>query len=345
MIAADSYRALHQDLVRAGCFRAPTVRSWAKFGLSLAVAAAFALPVYAASSPWALLLLVPSALFLSTAILLGHEAAHGAACAKGWQNDLLVFVSFGILSGVATTFWKPKHNVVHHASPNVPGVDRDLKLGPIALDGASHRRANSAGRWLHRNVQAALVWPLTLLLAPLMRVRSLVVLGRAAVAGGIDRAWALDAAALALHYALWLVVPAVWVGFGWALAIYVALFAGVGLVLSFIFLLGHTGLPLVSHFDDPWSLQVLTSRTVRLSPLGRWFWVGLDTQLAHHLFPKMSHFHAARADAPIREWCLAHGLTPVEQSVWAATADVARHFVTSWRDEPVDARTAGWDGR
>lgn len=175
-------------------------------------------------------------------------------------------------------------------------------------------------------MQGVFVWPLTSLLAPLLRARSLVVLGRALIEG---RAWARDRLALVLHYSLWLALPTLWTGFGWALVIYLVIFGGGGLVLSFIFLLGQTGMPLVRDFDDPWSLQILTSRTVRLSPVGRWFWVGLDAQLAHHLFPKISHLRVGRAREPIRAWCLAHGLTPVEQDLWQATRAVARHFVTS----------------
>lgn len=340
MIEPRAYRDLHQELTRAGCFEAPTRRSWAKFGLSLGTALLFSLPVYFVTSWISLVLLVPGALFLSTAILMGHEAAHGSACAKGWQNDLLVFVGFGVISGVGATFWKPKHNVIHHGSPNVPGVDRDLRLGPITVDAVRHGEASTAGRWIHRNVQAVLVWPLTLFLAPLMRVRSLVVLGQRLASGGVDRAFGRDVVALCLHYVLWLVLPSLWVGPGWALLVYLLIFAVVGSVLSFIFLLGHTGLPLVSQADDPWSLQILTSRTVRLSPVGRWFWVGLDQQLAHHLFPKMSHLHAIRADARIHTFCRQHGLAPVEQTVGEAFSDVARHFLTSWRDTPIDARSS-----
>ncbi|TVQ94852.1 MAG: hypothetical protein EA397_00790 [Deltaproteobacteria bacterium] len=339
MIAAKSYRDLHHKLTRIGCFEAPTARSWAKFLLSLGLALLFTLPVYVAASWWSLLLLLPGGLFLSTAILIGHEAAHGAACEKGWQNDLLVFLGFGVISGVGATFWKPKHNVLHHQNPNVPGVDRDLLLGPVSVDAARHREASAGGKWFHRNLQAALVWPLTLFLAPLMRVRSLIVLGQNLWGGRVDRAWMRDVVALSLHYALWLVIPSLGVGWAWALLLYLLLFAVVGGVLSFIFLLGHTGLPLVSQADDPWTLQILTSRTVRLSRVGRWFWVGLDQQLAHHLFPKMSHVHAPRADGPIHDFCREHGLEPVEQTLGEASWNVARHFLTSWRDTPIDART------
>lgn len=345
MISSASYRALRKDLVQAGCFEAPTLRSWGKFTLALGIAAALTLPVYAASSAWWLLLLIPASLFLGTAIMIGHEAAHGSACNKGWQNDLLVLAGFGLLSGISTTFWKYKHNVLHHGNPNVPGVDRDLLLGPIAVSGAQHRAGSGAGQWFHRYLQGILVWPLTGFLGPLMRVRSAMVLGRALLAGKADRAWVADALAVSLHYVLWLVVPSFFVGFGWALIIYLTIFVGVGFMLSFIFLLGHTGLPLVEAYDDPWSLQIHTARTVRLTAFGRWFWVGLDSQLVHHLFPKMSHLRAPRAAAPVRAWCLEHGLEPLEENVWQATASVAGHLVTSWKDEPVDLRVDGVESR
>lgn len=340
MITSDSFKALHQELAAAGCFEAPTARSWAKFGLALGLSMAIVVPVYMAASWWALLALVPASVLLCTAIMVGHEGAHGAACEKPWQNELLVSVAFGIVSGVSTTFWKYKHNVLHHGNPNVPDKDRDLNLGPVVMAKFQYDRMPAPLQWFQRNLQGFALWPLTAFLAPLMRVRSFTVLYEHLRDGKADRGWAIDLAGVLAHYVAWLVIPSFFVGFGWALAVYLVLFAGVGAMLSYIFLLGHTGLPLASDWDDRWSLQVHTTRTVKMGPIGRWFWVGLDAQLAHHLFPKISHLNLPKAEAPIRAWCARHGLEPLEQDVWTATADVVRHVFTSWKDEPVDLRRA-----
>lgn len=339
MITAESFRSLHQELSTRGAFRAPTARSWVKFLALTAVSLAVTVGVYQAQTPLALLILLPTSLLLGTAIMIGHEAGHGSACEEEWQNDLLITVAFGALSGISTLFWKYKHNVLHHGSPNVPEKDRDLLLGPVALTKAQHEYMPAPLPWFHRHLQAYLFWPLTSFLGILMRIRSLMVLGGLLREGKVDRAWIIDAAAVSLHYVLWLILPSLYVGFGWALAVYLVIFAGVGVMLSYIFMLGHTGLPLVSAWDDRWSLQILTSRTVRLGPVGRFFWVGLDAQLAHHLFPKISHFNLPLAEAPVRDWCVANGLPPVEQGLRKATVDVARHLKTSWMDEPRDLRT------
>ena len=338
MITAEAFKTLYQDLVAKGAFVAPTKRSWTKFILLVGVTAAILRWVYQAHTPLALLVLLPTSLLLGAAIMIGHEAGHGSACAKEWQNELLIAAAFGVVSGVASTFWKFKHNVLHHGSPNVPEKDRDLLLGPVALTREQHEYMPAPLPWFHRHLQAYAFWPLTSFLGLLMRLRSIMVLGELARDGKIDRAWATDVVALTLHYVLWLVIPGMLFGFGWALAVYLVIFAGVGVMLSFIFMLGHTGLPLVSDWDDRWSLQIRTSRTVRTGRIGRFFWVGLDAQLAHHLFPKISHFKLPLAEEPIRAWCMKNGVPPVEREMWPAFVEVAAHLKTSWKDVPVDLR-------
>ncbi len=340
MVSSESYKALQQELTAAGCFDAPTYRTWLKFAFATGLALAITLVVFASSSWWALLALIPASLFLGTAIMIGHEGAHGAACEKEWQNDLLVSVAFGVVSGVSSTFWKYKHNVLHHGSPNVLGKDRDLLLGPVVVAKVHYDAMPAPLQWFQRNLQAVMLWPLSAFLSLLMRVRSITVLSQHLVQGKADAAWAVDLLGVVMHYVLWIALPAYFVGIGWTLAIYMVLFAGVGVMLSYIFMLGHTGLPLAAQWDDRWSLQVLTARTVTLGPIGRWFWIGLDAQMAHHLFPKISHLNQPKAAATIRAWCRKNGLEPVEQDVWTATRDVVKHLLTSWQDEPVDLRRA-----
>lgn len=344
MITSESFRALHQELAALGSFEAPTARSWAKFVITAGIGLAACGYAYQAQTALSLLLLLPASLMMGTAIMIGHEGAHGAACEKAWQNDLLVAVGFGMLSGISSLFWKHKHNVLHHGSPNVPEKDRDLLLGPIAVTKAQHDARPAWWQWFHRNLQAYALWPLTAFLAPLMRVRTFVVLSEHARAGKLDRAWWIDVAAVSAHYVMWLVVPTYFVGFAWAFAVYFVMFAGVSVMLSYIFMLGHTGLPLAGQWDDRWSLQIHTSRNVRLGPIGRFFWVGLDAQLTHHLFPKISHFKLPATHDAVQRWCVQHGYAYVEHEVLPATWDVFQHLRVSWQDVPVDLRrhpTAG----
>lgn len=339
MITAASFRELHDELAALGSFEAPTFRSWLKFLICAGVSLAVVAQVYVASSAWALLWLLPASLLMGAAIMIGHEAAHGAACEKAWQNDLLVAVGFGTLSGVSSLFWKHKHNVLHHGSPNVPGKDRDLLLGPIAVTKEQYD-TRPMFQWFARNLQGYLMWPLSAFLAPLMRVRTFTILSQAALAGKIDRVWVIDVVAVSLHYVLWLGIPTYYFGFAWSFAVYFVVFSGVSLMLSYIFMLGHTGLPLAGEWDDRWSLQILTSRNVRLGPVGRFFWVGLDAQLTHHLFPKISHFKLPATRDAVNRWCARHGFAYIEQDVVSSTVDVARHLFVSWKDVPVDLRRA-----
>ena len=308
MITAADARVLRNDLQDAGALSAPTMRSWTKFLGMLALGSASLAAMLVAPLAVSILVLTPLAgLFLGVAILMGHEAAHGASCRARWQNELMLFLSFGVLAGVSTRFWVWKHNGLHHTYPNVPGEDRDLHLGPMAVSAEQHAGSSTAVRWFQRNLQFLMLWPAGSLLALVMRVRSVRFLVDRARKEGIDRAWLLDAGALCSHYLIWLVLPSLFLPL-WAVAgIYLGVFGVVGLLLAFIFNLAHTGRPLVHTWPDPWTLQIVTVRNVVVGPAFRWVWCGLDRQLEHHLCPGVSHLNLAVATPIVRAWVEKHG--------------------------------------
>lgn len=336
MITAADARLLRRDLEAVGALRAPSARSWLKFlgMLGLGLGCLLVLPVL----PWPVALLVATplaGLFLGVAILMGHEAAHGAACRARWQNELMLHLAFGVLAGVSAQFWKWKHNGLHHSFPNVPGKDQDLHLGPIAVSAEQHRQSSAPVRWFQRNAQALLLWPAGTLLGLVMRTRSIRYLVRQAATKGIDRAWLVDAGALVSHYILWLVLPALVFPIWAVLGTYVLVFGVVGFMLSLIFNLAHTGRPLVETYPDPWTLQIATVRNVIVSRWFRWIWCGLDRQLEHHLMPSLSHLNLPSAAPVVRDWVESHGHTVDAESTWRCVGLVTQHLRESWQDTPI----------
>ena len=112
-----------------------------------------------------------------------------------------------------------------------------------------------------------------------------------------DRQEILDAACQLGHYAIFLVLPIVIWG-PIAFAIYAATWAIVGVMLALIFAPAHIGLPIIVDQNCDWEHQLETTRNLALPRWLSWFFVGLDYQVEHHLFPKIAHQELPRATAP-----------------------------------------------
>ena len=59
----------------------------------------------------------------------------------------------------------------------------------------------------------------------------------------------------------------------------------------------YIGLPIVGSQHHDWLHQVETTRNLELPRFVSFFFIGLDYQVEHHLFPKIPHQHLPRAAA------------------------------------------------
>ena len=331
MISSSHLRTLRAELTREGLFDHRTGASWCK--LLVLLAALGLLTALAVLLPWwcAFAILPLAAVPAVTIAMIGHEAAHGSFAASPRHNAIVVHLVFPLFSGLGALHWKNKHNHRHHGHPNVAGKDPDIELWPMALSSDDYAGSGPLRRLVQRRAQAALFWPLTLFLAFVMRMESWRFLARQVREGKIDRALLLDAACLSAHYALWLVLPALLVGPLPALGFYLGLWAAGGALLALVFAPAHIGLPVVGGHDNPWLHQLESTRNFELPGWLSWFFVGLDYQVEHHLFPRIPHQHLPRASEIARSWCARIGAPHNRIDYGAAVADVTRHLRNSWR--------------
>lgn len=339
----DEILGLRRRLKEAGVFDPPTAFSWAKFvltatfGLGLVVACVW-LPW------WAALLAVPvAAVSLTTSAMMGHEAAHGASCASRRGNAALQWVAFPLLSGLSARFWRHKHNLVHHKHPNVVGRDGDLEMWPLAIGAPFREEEGTALGWFQRHIQGWALWPLSSLLGLGMRGKSIRFLAHEVTTKPVTPGMRLDIALVATHYLLWLVVPMFFVSPVYVVAMYAALWGIVGVLLTAIFIVGHTAMPLVTEFHCPYLLQVLTSRNIRTGPLTTHFFVGLDYQIEHHLFPSISHLRMPLAAKQIRPFLAERGIPYTEDDWGSILVEVTAYMQRAWKDLPVALAEAGGD--
>jgi fatty acid desaturase len=329
-------RALARELTAAGVFRHHEAASWAKLGLLLAGLAA-CLTVIATEGGWIAAGLVPvAAVLTTTAAMLGHEGSHRSFSASRGRNRLIQHLTFPLLSGLGALYWHHKHDGLHHGHPNVRGGDPDIDLWPMVSCREDHERSSPGLRWWQRNFQGAAFWPLTTLMPVVMRIPSLTHLGTVARTRGIDAAWAADAICLGLHYTLWLVVPSLVWGVVPAVGLYMALWSIVGVLLALIFAPAHIGLPVVAGQHRDWLHQLETTRNLRVPRWLSWFFIGLDYQIEHHLYPRIAHQEMARAAVIVEAWSRRVGAPYRTIGYGAALVDVTRFMHGAWQRPALD---------
>ncbi len=324
-------KELRNELTAAGVFRHHEAASWAKLGVLLA-GLGLCLSGTILGPTWAALLLIPiGSVLATTAAMLGHEGSHKSFSSDPRRNAMLNYITFPLLSGLGALYWKHKHDGGHHGHPNVVDGDPDIQLWPMTSSSEGYASSNRFRRWFQRNFQGAAFWPLTLLLPVMMRLRSLQHLVRHVRKHGVTGAWVADVACLSAHYGLWLVMPSLIWGLVPTLIVYATLWTIVGGLLALIFAPAHMGLPVINEQNNDWQHQLETTRNLVLPRPLPWFFIGLDYQVEHHLFPKIAHQELPRACEIVKAWCARVGVPHQEITYGAAVVDVTRFMHNAWK--------------
>jgi len=339
-IESRHIQSLRAELESAGVYRHHEAASWAKLVLLLTISGALLAGVVILPWAWSLLLVPAAAVSTATAAMIGHEGAHRSFSSSPWRNELMLHLTFPLLAGLGATYWKHKHNRLHHGHPNVVGGDPDIDIWPMASCLGDHEQSGAARRWFQRNLQGVAFWPLTTLMPTVMRIPSVTHLVRAAREGRVGAAWLADATCLIAHYGLWLVVPAILWGVVPALLLYAALWGLVGVLLGLVFAPAHMGLPVVTDQHNDWLHQLETTRNLRMPRWLSWFFVGLDYQIEHHLLPRIPHQNMPRASVIVAAWCARTGVPYQQIGYGEAVASVTRFVAGAWAAPAAPGRAA-----
>jgi fatty acid desaturase len=324
-MGAPDLAGLRSELRDAGMFERRELRSWLELAV-LATALAACL-VAVSTYGWLAVPLLPAGSVIATTIAMyGHEGSHRSFSESPRRNELLTYLAFALFSGMSTSYWRNKHDRAHHATPNVEGQDPDIKPFPFASSSGGHAVCGPKERFFQRHFQRWLFWPMSTLMVVGIRRSSLVHLARAPR----TREWALEVACLVAHYTLWVIVPTIVWGLA-GFAVYAAIWAGVGVLLALIFAPAHMGLPVAANPKQGWTHQLATTRNLEMPRAMSFFFVGLDYQIEHHLFPKIPHANLRRAAEISRAWCERHGVTYISTPYVEALAGSIGFMGTAWR--------------
>ncbi|HTL32974.1 MAG TPA: fatty acid desaturase [Kofleriaceae bacterium] len=330
-------RELRAELRASGVFEHCELRSWLKLaGLLSGIAAClFAMATFGA---WSALLAIPVAAVLSTSTaMLGHEGSHRSFSASPVRNLILVYVAFPLFGGLGTLYWRNKHDRLHHAHPNVEGVDPDIKPFPFVSSRGDHERCGRGERWFQRNFQRWAFWPMSLLMALGMRRASILYLVRYPRQHGFTWAWLAEVLCMTAHYTGWLLIPSLIWGPLVAFGVYSGIWALVGVMLALVFAPAHIGLPIVVEPHHDWQHQLETTRNLELPRVISFFFIGLDYQIEHHLFPKIPHQRLGKAAAITARWCKRTGMPYQSVPYLHALSSSASFIANAWSRDAEDA--------
>lgn len=275
-----------------------------------------------------------------------HTSTHHATSRSRQANVLLSAFGYPLFVGLSMTYWHRQHVQLHHASPNVVGVDPDHDFMPyFATTQATLASTSGVRRFYYEHLQA-FVFPLIVWLNSFLRQRTSWIYVLRCLRDPRQRRpvhW-LDLSLLALHYVLWIGVPAIFVGIETSLALYCARMAILGYGLFAILAPAHYPAEAVMVDKDRAPRDFILAQTAttvnfRTGPIGGFVCSGLQYQIEHHLFPGYSHTHYRKMSPLVREFCERHGY-PYRSYGWGeALGKVLKIFSTPKRD-PEDIRPA-----
>ncbi len=262
-----------------------------------------------------------------------HDANHGSYSTKPRLNDFLGLTLNAL--GASSYFWKQKHNIIHHTYTNVDGIDDDIAKSPVI-------RHCESQKW----VPAHKVQYLYLL--PVYALSTIFWIFIMDFTKYFSRkiyttdAWKMSTknhvifwVTKILYFTFYIVLPIMVWGVGaWAIGFFL-LNAVMGLILSLVFQLAHVventefehvPLDATKHIESAWAEHQM--RTTANFAMGNkvisWFVGGLNYQIEHHLFPRISHIHYPPISKIVMEKCAAFNV-PYNKYDTMSEA-VASHF-------------------
>lgn len=239
-----------------------------------------------------------------------HDGGHGSFSNSKFWNKIAAFSVNGL--GASMLMWNNKHNIIHHTYTNIDGVDDDIEIKPL-LRMCPTQKKYKAHRFQHFYVWflysfLLIIWVFLTDYQKYFKQKVGIV--------PIKKLSMFD------HFAFWIAkigyyfmmiaLPIYMVGFTNWLVGFLILSMFAGFVLSIVFQLAHTveetAFPTPvdnNNIENEWAIHQVetTANFATKNKLISWLVGGLNFQIEHHLFPKISHVHYPEISKIIKKTC------------------------------------------
>jgi linoleoyl-CoA desaturase len=298
------------------------------------LAVSYLLLVFAADTWWQG---VPLAILLGLAAAgigfnVQHDGGHHAYSDQRWVNKLMA-MTLDLIGG-SSYFWRWKHGIIHHTYVNVTGHDTDINLGILARV-TPHQTRLAFHRWQH-----FYLWPLYGLLAVKWQFvddfRRLITgrLGSHRIRRPTEWELVLLVAGKATFFTWAFGIPLLFHPVEAVLVYYGVAALVLGTTLSVVFQLAHcveqAAFPLpvagTERIEQAWAIHQAETTVdfARPSRVLTWLLGGLNFQIEHHLFPRISHVNYPTISKLVEQTCRDFGVTYTEHTSFRE--GLASHF-------------------
>ncbi|MEP7266615.1 MAG: acyl-CoA desaturase [Saprospiraceae bacterium] len=250
-------------------------------------------------------------LFAGVGFNVMHDGAHGSYSSKSWLNQMMAY-SLEFMGG-SSYLWKLKHNVAHHSFTNIEGMDEDIDILPLMRVNKGQKKI-----WIHRfqHIYSFLLYGLTYVTwiyfndfkkyflrkiketnVPKFPLKDHIVF------------WGTKLT----YLAIFLAIPIWQVGLWYTLLGYGIMVFICGVFIAFTFQLAHVNeetefvIPVGDKYtiENEWAVHqiVTTTNFATKQKWHGWFWGGLNYQIEHHLFPRISHIHYPAISKIVKQTC------------------------------------------
>ena len=249
-----------------------------------------------------------------------HDGAHGSFSKHKVLNKMAGF-SLNFL-GASAIMWNAKHNIIHHTYTNIDGIDDDIEARPWL------RFATTQKKMKMHKFQHYYFWFLYTLLHLIWifmtdyqkyfkKKIGTVALRKMTIKEHISF-WAAK-----VIYAFAFVALPIWLlGFSTWIIGFLIITMITGLVISMVFQLAHTvedtefPMPneITNKIENEWAIHQIntTANFATGNKVISWLVGGLNFQIEHHLFPRISHVHYPAISKIIKSTCQEYGIHYIE---------------------------------
>jgi len=240
-----------------------------------------------------------------------HDACHGSYSPYKWVNEIFG-LSLNMLGGNAF-IWKQKHNIIHHTYTNIDGMDDDISFTSLL-------RLCPTKPWMpiHRlqHIYLFFIYSLTsfawafgtdfkkyfshkVYTTPLSKMN-----GKDHLIFWISKF---------VNIVIYILLPLFLKGWLFCLLFFISVHIVLGFTLAIVFQLAHvvenTEFELVTTdpklIENEWAVHQVktTANFAARNKIVSWFVGGLNYQIEHHLFPRVSHIHYPALSSIVKRTC------------------------------------------
>ena len=258
-----------------------------------------------------------------------HDANHGAYSSNKKVNSLIGGVLY--MLGGSPFNWKLQHNILHHTYTNVTHMDEDIADKPM-LRFSPHTDVKKVHKyqWLYAFFFYGITTLYWVTAKDFIQFKRYIKNGVANISKGEERMiWFELIFSKVLYFVAFFFIPLYFFNFsfGEILAGFLLMHFVAGATLTIIFQLAHT-VEETSHpmpnesgiIENDWAIHQLNT-TVNFSRKNRllsWYVGGLNFQVEHHLFPRISHIHYPQISKIVKATCEEYNVPYLEQETFGS---------------------------